>query len=112
MIEQFTVELEPHTIRQTRRGLTVTKELNQKKVFIVTADSRTLWGYCHSEPAQARFLPLSGFPAELVAEVQRQINLQNGFDDKDGPQPPAILFTGRTAAEQRQDDQQEVEEFE
>ena len=106
MVENFTVELVPHTLEEKCRGVTVTKSLNQSQVFTLTMDSRRLQGYCY----QDRFLPLSGVSKELVAEIQTKINHLNGFDAGNGPEPVPMNGVGRTAQEQRQYNECDLDE--
>lgn len=110
MIESFEVVLVPHEVKQKVKNVTVTKSLQQDQVYIVTTDGRQLWGYCPTDEKRGGFLPLSGFPKELVPEVQKQINHLRGYKAGEGPEPPVILETGRTAQEQRQDSESNEDE--
>ena len=107
MTESFTVVLEPFTCQQTVGNLTVTKSMNQDQVIIVTMSGRRMWGYSPTIPGHGTFLPLSGFPKELVGEVQRQINEIRGTNAR-----PVMLESGRTAAEQKADGVDDDEDLE
>lgn len=96
MSESFKVVLKPHTVEKTVGNITVTQSLNQDQVIIVTTTGQQMWGYAPTIPGHGTFLPLSGFPKEMVDEVQRQINEIRGTNDK----APVMLDSGRTAAEQ------------
>jgi hypothetical protein len=99
--QKIVVKLVPMTVPKVVGNLVVQKSLNQDRVDIYNerGDGAT-WGYCPTVEGHGTFLPLSGFPKELVGEVQRQINEIRGFAAGEGPPPPQMLVTGRTAAEQ------------
>jgi hypothetical protein len=99
--EKFTVKLVPMTVPKVVGNLVVQKSLNQDRVDIFNEKGEgATWGYCPTVEGHGTFLPLSGFPKELVGEVQRQINILRGFKDGEGPPPPQMIETGRTAAQQ------------
>lgn len=109
--EEFTVILKPHVIEQRQGNLTVTKSLNQDLVIIEQNGKRQHWGYVPSvEGHHGYFMPLSGFPKEHVAEVQRQINKLRGFAEGEGPPAPIVVDPGPTAAEQMSEEQSEDED--
>jgi hypothetical protein len=113
MVDSFEVKLEPFTVEKTVGNLTVTQSLNQDRVVIVTNTGQRCWGYCSTLKGCEIFLPLSGFPKELVAEVQRQINALKGYPEGEGPNAAVVIETGRTAGEQAADaDDTEVYEYE
>jgi len=114
LTQKLTVKLVPMMVPKVVGNLVVQKSLNQDRVDIFNekGEGRT-WGYCPTVPGHGTFLPLSGFPKELAAEVQRQINEIRGFASGDGPQPPEMITTGRTAGEQAADAAEpEAEDFE
>jgi len=107
-MESFKVVLKPFTVEETIGNVTVTKSLNQDIVIIVTAQGQQSWGYCPTVPGHGTFLPLSGFPMELVGEVQRQINEIRGENFA----PPEMIESGPTAAEEQAESETDEEEFE
>jgi hypothetical protein len=112
--EKFTVKLVPMTVPKVVGNLVVQKSLNQDRVdiFNENGEGRT-WGYCPTVPGHGTFLPLSGFPKELAEEVQRQINELRGFSSGEGPAPPQMVATGRTAGQQAAEAaESEAEDFE
>lgn len=116
MSTEFEVRLRPMTVQKRVGNLTVDQDCKQDYVDIFTPDGKgQTWGYCPHGEGRGTFLPLSGFPKELVGEVQRQINLLRGYKEGDGPAPPEMIETGRTAAEQEaaaQQDDYDEEEYE
>jgi hypothetical protein len=116
MNSNFEVRLRPMTTVKRIGNLTVQQDCKQDYVDIFTPDGRgQTWGYCPHGKGRGTFLPLSGFPKELVGEVQRQINLLRGYPEGEGPAPPVMVETGRTAAEQEADfisDHEEDEAYE
>lgn len=115
MADTFVVKLEPFTLQETVGNLTVTKSLNQDRVIIVTDSGQRTWGYCSTFAGHEVFLPLSGFPKELVPEVQRQINILKGYADGDGPLPAEVIETGPNAEEHwasLEESAEDVEEYE
>ena len=69
------IELKEHTVEKKTHWTTFQKSLNQHKVFIENDDGNMM--QCGYVGVHA-FLPLSGFPAELVDavadECERQLN--------------------------------------
>lgn len=91
-------------------NLTVKKRLNQDRVVITTSAGRQCWGYCSTIDGQQVFLPLSGFPMELVQSVQDKLNAMH-FPQGGGPDAAIVIDSGRTAAEQDADYQAIIEEL-
>lgn len=101
---KITVTLRPMVVPKKVGNLTVKRSVKQDYVDIETEDGKKqTWGYVSSIPGLDTFLPLSGFPMELTAEVQRQINELRGYKEGEGPKPPQMVANGRTAAEQEAD---------
>lgn len=109
-VEKFEVFLLPQEVQKQVGNLTTTRVV-QQMVCIRQDGKQQHWGYCATDPARATFLPLSGFPMELVGEVQRQINLLNKYEAGEGPEPPVMLASGRTAAEQDADNAEAEDDF-
>ena len=53
------------------------------------------WGRCNRD-GDAVFVPLSGFPKELVPEVQEALNNLKGCEPGTGPEPVEIIDSGPT----------------
>ena len=101
------VTLEPRIFQKTRGNLTVDVHLDDWVVIEnLETGHRQSWGYCPLDDGpfiRGTWLPLSGFPMELGDEVQRQINIIRGYEEGKEAEPPKMIESGRTAAEQEAD---------
>lgn len=76
------VRVEEHTIPKNTEWGVVQKSLNQHKVFL----NGKLCGYV----GVTHFLPLCGFPQELVAEVAAECSKLLGKPVQCGDAPPSV----------------------
>lgn len=106
MSSKIIVELEPREITVLKHGLTVNRHIDDWVIITdVASGDRRVHGYCPLDGDgchRGTFLPLSGFPVDLVDEVQRQINEIRGYG-ANGVAPPVMIDSGRTAEEQAKD---------
>lgn len=103
MSNEITVDIKDHIINDVKNGLKIKKRLDLSKVFVTQGSQRRHWGYVWDHPKGGKFQPLSGFPTELVPEVQKQINGIRGFAEGSGPAPPVMVRQGGTAQQQREE---------
>jgi hypothetical protein len=82
------IKLEEHTVPKITRWGTVQRSLNQHIVSIKTDDSAK-WLHCGYVGTSA-FLPLSGFPNELVPDVARLCGEHLGRDVSYVNAPPTM----------------------
>lgn len=96
------IKLEEHKVPKQTRFATVMRSLNQHKVFIENeAKEMVHCGYI----GVTHFLPLSGFPSELCAEVAEQagkiLNRTIGTVEP----PPSITKINELAEQQEESDE-------
>jgi len=103
------VKLHPHTVYKRVDNLEVDVTW-QDWVAVDTGSGFKSWGFC--DRVGGVFVPLSGFPRELVPEVQRQVNELRGCAPGTGPAPLAIEDSGPTNQDQEivEDDEEEYED--
>ena len=103
------IELKEHTVEKKTHWGTVTKSLNQHVVMIENDNGEMRQcGYVGT----SAFLPLTGFPAELVGPVADECEKQLGRKlDRVDP-PPSFRQMAEMIAAQRESEQQEDDEVE
>jgi len=103
------IELIEHKLEKKTHFGTIMKSLNQHIVLIENDEGKM--AHCGYVGVNA-FLPLCGFPVELVEEVANECERQLGRKlDRVAP-PPSLKQIAMLIAEQRADDAEEEEEDE
>lgn len=103
MTEEFDVDLTPMYGDKIADNVLTKIYLEQDYVHITANGKRRLWGYVSTREGHGQFLPLSGFPKELVPAVQEKINAIR-FPDGGGPAAKSMERSGATAQEQEEGD--------
>lgn len=80
------VRLEEQTVDKPTQYGTVKRSMNQHKVYILNDDTGK-FTHCGYVGVQA-FLPLAGFPRELLEDVTEACRQQLGRDELGAGQPP------------------------
>lgn len=106
MSEDFEIDLTPMYGEKRVDNVVVKVDLQQMYVHITANGRRRHWGYVSTRPGHGWFLPLSGFPKEMVDAVQQKVNALLS-PDGGGPSAKPMARTGNNAQEQEEGEDDE-----